>query len=155
MQRDENHPRPQLIRDSWTDLGGNWGYAYDDNNLGLKENWKSRPEIFNRTIIVPFPPESSASGIGDKDFHPVVWYRKEFKVEQGRERVLLHFGAVDYQAEVWINGYSVAYHEGGNTPFTADITQALDFSLEKRGALHFCTGGEAAGAARGTVCGAV
>lgn len=132
MQRDENHPRPQLIRDSWTDLGGNWGFAYDDNNLGLKENWKSRSEIFNRTIIVPFPPESSASGIGDKDFHPVVWYRKEFKVEQGRERVLLHFGAVDYQAEVWINGYSVACHEGGNTPFTADITQALDFTLESQ-----------------------
>ncbi len=130
MQRDENHPRPQFVREKWTDLGGNWGFAYDDNNVGLKENWKSKPEIFNQTIIVPFPPESAASGIGNKAFHPVVWYRRELELEAGFElnlkRVLLHFGAVDYEAEVWVNGQSVACHEGGNTPFTADITNALD-----------------------------
>jgi beta-galactosidase/beta-glucuronidase len=127
MQRDENHPRPQLIRAGWTDLCGEWQFGYDDVNQGLKLDWLNRTEVFNRKIIVPFPPESAASGIGDTDFHPVVWYRRifQFNKTQLKGRLLLHFGAVDYQAQVWVNGQHVASHEGGNTPFKADITAAL------------------------------
>jgi beta-galactosidase/beta-glucuronidase len=81
----------------------------------------------DREIVVPFPPESRASGIGDPAFHPVVWYRRTFEVSPGgREgRLLLHFGAVDYRATVWVNGKLVATHEGGHTPFSADVTLSL------------------------------
>lgn len=121
------HPRPQMTRARWTDLGGTWGFAYDDADVGLDECWFERADVFDRQIVVPFPPESRASGIGDPSFHPVVWYRRTFTLppDDQDERLLLHFGAVDYRAHVWVNGQLVATHEGGHTPFTADITNAL------------------------------
>lgn len=121
------HPRPQLTRTDWIDLGGAWGFAYDDNDVGLNENWWGREDIYTRTIQVPFPPESQASGIGNTSFHPIVWYRRTFQtswLDDGK-RLLLHFGAVDYRAQVWVNGQLVATHEGGHTPFSADTTSAL------------------------------
>jgi beta-galactosidase/beta-glucuronidase len=74
---------------------------------------------------VPYPPESEASGVGNRDYHYACWYQREFQLNPGGQRVLLHFGAVDYRARVWVNGHLVAEHEGGHTPFTADITHAL------------------------------
>ncbi|HEV2073844.1 MAG TPA: glycoside hydrolase family 2 TIM barrel-domain containing protein, partial [Thermomicrobiales bacterium] len=101
--------------------------AYDDANIGLDEGWQTRTDVFDREITVPFPPESRSSGIGAPAFHPYVWYRRTFDVpaEDRSGRVLLHFGAVDYRAQVWVNGQFVAMHEGGHTPFSADITSAL------------------------------
>ncbi len=127
MQRDENHPRPQLVRDGWIDLCGTWQFAFDDADVGLDDAWIDRPEVFDWTITVPFPPESRASGIGDTAPHAVVWYRRTFHIapEQWQGRLLLHCGAVDYEARVWVNGKLVAEHEGGHTPFSADITSAL------------------------------
>lgn len=121
------HPRPQMTRAAWTDLSGVWDFAYDDAKRGLIEGWHIRPDAFTRRIVVPFPPESSASGIGERGFHPIVWYRRTFtRPSSGQgERVLLHCGAVDYRAQVWVNGQLVATHEGGHTPFEADITAAL------------------------------
>ncbi len=120
------HPRPQLTRPRWTDLCGSWGFAYDDADVGTREGWHERDDVFDRTIAVPFPPESAASGIGDEGFHPVVWYQRTFVAPAAPgERVLLHFGAVDYRAHVWVNGRMVAVHEGGHTPFSADITDVL------------------------------
>ncbi|HEX5501736.1 MAG TPA: glycoside hydrolase family 2 TIM barrel-domain containing protein [Thermomicrobiales bacterium] len=127
VQRAEDHPRPQLVRDRWDDLGGPWRFAYDDADRGLDEGWPERADVFDREIVVPFPPESRASGVADPAFHPVVWYRRAFRVapeDRGR-RLVLHFGAVDYRATVWVNGRLVASHEGGQTPFGADITPAL------------------------------
>ena len=119
------HPRP-LLRRPWTDLSGEWGFAYDDADRGRAEGWVDDPAAFPRTITVPFPPESSSSGVGDQGFHPVVWYRREFDCPHGAgTRVLLHFGAVDYRAAVWVNGRHVVDHEGGHTPFAADITDVL------------------------------
>jgi len=134
MQRDETHPRPQLTRGRWIDLSGSWQFAYDDANVGLDQGWVEQPTVFDRTIIVPFPPESRASGIGETDPHPVVWYRRTFTIApQDREqRLLLHFGAVDYLAHVWVNGRLVAQHEGGHTPFTVDITTALHSDNEEQ-----------------------
>ena len=106
------HPRPQLTREHWTDLCSEWQFSFDE-------------DVFDRTIIVPFPPESTASGIAETGYHPVVWYRRTFTAEAGADRLLLHFGAVDYRARVWVNGVLVAEHEGGHTPFHADITPAL------------------------------
>ncbi|MDQ3856611.1 MAG: glycoside hydrolase family 2, partial [Chloroflexota bacterium] len=127
MQNIEVHPRPQLVRERWTDLCGSWQFAYDDSNSGLSQRWMDREDVFDRTITVPFPPESEASGIADRGFHPVVWYRRTFRTPAGpHERLMLHFGAVDYAASVWVNGRFVAQHEGGHTPFSADITAALE-----------------------------
>ena len=121
------HPRPQLARERYVDLGGVWDFAYDDAGRGLDEGWQTGAGAFDRTIVVPFPPESPASGIGDTTFHPVVWYRRHFadSRQDREERLLLHCGAVDYRASVWVNGQLVASHEGGHTPFSADITTAL------------------------------
>jgi beta-galactosidase/beta-glucuronidase len=121
------HPRPQLTRERWRDLSGPWGFAHDDDDRGLNESWHVRADIFGRVITVPFPPESAASGIAEPGFHPVVWYAKTFTLdrEPPAERWLLHFGAVDYQATVWVNGQRVGEHRGGHTPFGFDITAAL------------------------------
>ena len=122
----ELHPRPQLTRPRWTDLGGAWRFAHDDAGVGLDQGWPEREDVFDRDITVPFPPESAASGIGDRGFHPVVWYRTTFRPSHAEgERLLLHFGAVDHRASVWVNGRLVAVHEGGHTPFHADVTNVL------------------------------
>ncbi|HEV7718694.1 MAG TPA: glycoside hydrolase family 2 TIM barrel-domain containing protein [Arsenicitalea sp.] len=120
------HPRPRLTRERWFDLCGAWQFAYDDADEGLDARWQLAPERFDRTITVPFPPEAELSGIGERGFHPVVWYRRTFsqRPDEGG-RLLLHFGAVDYRAHVWVNGHLVATHEGGHTPFSADITTSL------------------------------
>ena len=120
------HPRPNLTRDNWTDLNGKWQFAYDDDNRGLSERWQGDAGKFDRTITVPFPPESKLSGIADTGYHPVLWYRRNFSLAcPPGKRMLLHFGAVDYRASVWVNGDLVATHEGGHVPFSADITDVL------------------------------
>ncbi|HEX8497747.1 MAG TPA: glycoside hydrolase family 2 TIM barrel-domain containing protein, partial [Actinomycetales bacterium] len=120
------HPRPQLTRPSWEDLCGTWEFAYDDADRGIIEGWQRRDDVFDRVIQVPFPPESPASGINDTGFHPVLWYRRTFTTTPAAgSRLVLHLGAVDYRAQVWVNGRLVVGHEGGNTPFSADITSAF------------------------------
>src|SRR5918911_5947 len=127
-RRDAMHPRPQLTRARWIDLAGAWGFAYDDAGRGLDDGWPAREDVYARIITVPFPPESPASGIGETGFHPIVWYRRTVRAPQpdAGQRLLLHCGAVDYRAQVWVNGHLVATHDGGHTPFHADITNALD-----------------------------
>ncbi|MDQ3616303.1 MAG: glycoside hydrolase family 2 [Actinomycetota bacterium] len=121
------HPNPQLVRDSWTDLCGAWQFAYDDADQGLAAGWNRVPEPFDRTIMVPFPPESELSGIHDTGYHPVLWYRREveLRVLPEGQRLVLHLGAVDYSASVWVEGALVGQHSGGHTPFTCDITDAV------------------------------
>src|SRR4051812_14956095 len=114
MPIDPNHPRPQRTRPHWRDLGGAWGFAFDDSGVGLVEQWQRREDVFDRVIQVPFPFESPASGINDTGFHPVVWYRRTFEASSAPgHRLLLHFGAVDYRAQVWVNGEAVARPRGG------------------------------------------
>jgi beta-galactosidase/beta-glucuronidase len=106
---------------------GPWGFAYDDTDVGLDEQWHTRDDVYARIIEVPFPPESPASGIGDTSFHPVVWYRRTFDTatDDAGKRLILHCGAIDYAAMVWVNGQLLTTHQGGNTPFQVDITRAL------------------------------
>jgi beta-galactosidase/beta-glucuronidase len=121
------HPRPQFVRDTWVHLNGEWEFEYDDERIGDREHWRRGDRAFSRRIQVPFAFQSRLSGIGDPDFHDVVWYRRHFEVPDAfrGKRILLHFGAVDYEASVWVNGELVATHEGGHTPFHADITDSL------------------------------
>ncbi|MCE3262307.1 MAG: glycoside hydrolase family 2 [Pseudoduganella sp.] len=116
------YPRPQLVRDQWQSLNGEWEFEFDDEH---RFSLPSDAIPWSRRINVPFAPESAASGIGDTGFHPACWYRCRFHVAQRGARTLLHFGAVDYQARVWINNHMVAEHEGGHTSFSADITDEL------------------------------
>ena len=120
---DFSYPRPQLVRDNWLCLNGQWDFAFDDE---LRFRQPTDPIAFERQITVPFAPESQASGIGDQGFHRACWYRRQFDLAPGDGKVILHFGAVDYAARVWVNGHLVAEHEGGHTPFAADITCALN-----------------------------
>lgn len=126
-QADTTYPRPQLVRERWQDLCGEWEFAYDDDEIGLSEGWVSAREPFDRRIVVPFPPESKLSGVRDTSAHDVVWYRLGVELERPgpAERLVLHFGAVDYAAQVWLNGTHLGGHEGGHTPFSFDVTDAL------------------------------
>lgn len=127
------YPQAQLRRSDWTDLRGLWDFAFDDEDRGIQEDWLRCAEAFNRKILVPFPPESAASGIQERGYHPVVWYRRGFNVPvAGRTpRLQLNFGAVDYEAQVWVNGHFVGRHEGGHTPFSFDIAACLSPDLEQ------------------------
>ncbi|MEG9435693.1 glycoside hydrolase family 2 [Edaphobacter sp. HDX4] len=119
----EEHPRPQFRRKLWYSLNGPWDFHIDAQGL------QDEPDgiQWDREIIVPFSPETKASGIDHPGFYSVVWYRRGFLINplQPGERLLLHFEAVDYKASVWVNGTKVAEHQGGYTPFSADITSAL------------------------------
>jgi len=93
-------------------LNGEW-------ELGLGEQ-----QSFDRTIVVPFCPQSELSGVGERIEEDVLWYRRHFNAPES-DRLLIHFGAVDYRATVWVNGEEVAHHEGGHTPFAADISKVV------------------------------
>jgi beta-galactosidase/beta-glucuronidase len=122
------YPRPQFRRSHWQCLNGPWSFAFDDE---LRFRSPRDVRQWPLTIEVPFAPESERSGIGDTGFHPACWYAREFEPDAEPEgspagtRLLLHFGAVDYCASVWVNDVPVTRHEGGHTPFFADITDAL------------------------------
>ena len=99
-QSELHYPRPGLRRERWTDLCGTWEFGFDDANVGVCDRWfapSSQAGVFDREIIVPFPPESRASGVHETGFHPVVWYRRTFTVQDADRsgRLVLHFGAVD------------------------------------------------------------
>ena len=123
------YPRPQLQRTHWMCLDGNWRFAFDGDR---RYSDPSQIDEWPLTINVPFPPESEASGIADTSFHAACWYERDFDLPRGDGRVILHFGAVDYLARVWVNGRYITSHEGGHTPFHADITGALDPSGRQR-----------------------
>ena len=114
------YPRPQLRREGWLNLNGPWEYAFTRSG--------EEPEEYDGEIIVPFAPESALSGVG-RTLQPgeYLWYRRGLTLPEGfdRGRVLLHFGAVDRCAHVWINGEEACTHEGGFLPFSADITPLL------------------------------
>jgi len=120
------HPRPQFFRAAWLSLNGSWQFEIDRGDSGAERGL--RTSRLAGTIMVPFAPESDLSGVGDVDFMEAVWYRREFEVpvEWAGQRVLLHFGAVDHDATVWVNDREVVRHRGGFSSFSADITAALD-----------------------------
>lgn len=118
------HPNPQWERETWKNLNGPWEFEFDFGCSAVERRlWEK--ERFDREILVPFCPESRLSGIGYTDFINGVAYRRNFELSQEElsGRVLLHFGAVDYEASVYINGTLVGSHKGGYTSFCFDITK--------------------------------
>ena len=117
----KEYPRPIMERTAWKNLNGLWSYA-------VKPKGEAQPTKWDGEILVPFCIESSLSGVGktlgDKN---ELWYNRTFTVpaQWKKQNVLLHFGAVDWKADVWVNDVKVGSHTGGYVPFSFDITQAL------------------------------
>lgn len=125
------YPRPQMVRNEWLNLNGLWEYA-------ILPREQQHPEKYDGRILVPFPVESALSGV-IKSVGPEkrLWYRRSFEIPGGLSwnlagrRILLHFGAVDWDATVWVNGRLIGNHKGGYDPFTFDITDALNKNGEQ------------------------
>jgi hypothetical protein len=118
------YPRPQLVRTRWVNLNGLWDYSGKATAAGELSDTPEQ-EAYPEQILVPYPVESALSGIGRHD--DLMWYRRVVGLPRAwrDQRVLLHFGAVDQKATVWVNDQQVAQHRGGYTSFSADITDAL------------------------------
>lgn len=132
------HPRPQLVRDSYLNLNGRWGYAITDGPAPHRgehgergERGEDGPGTWDGSIIVPFSPESELSGVGRSlKAGQTLWYRRGISLPQdfrttSMDRVLLHFGAVDQDCTVLIDGVRVGANRGGYWPFTCDVTDEL------------------------------
>lgn len=120
------HPRPDFERAAWQTLNGEWQFEIDKAGDGEARGLQSGKALAGR-IIVPFCPESKLSGVGNTDHMKDVWYRRTFELPEAMrgQRVLLHFGGVDYQSWVWVNGKPVGTHTGGDVAFACEITSAL------------------------------
>ena len=125
MPRSE-YPRPQFQRTEWQCLNGEWTYQFDFGQSGIEAGLQ-HSRGFRDKIIVPFCPESPLSGVGHKDFIPALWYHRTLSIPQAwqGQRILLHFGGVDYRSQVFIDGEFVAEHYGGAASFTVDITRQV------------------------------
>lgn len=120
------YPRPQMVREAWMNLNGRWQFEVDHGCTGGSREFYKRSSLGD-TIVVPFCPESQLSGVANTDFMASVWYRRTFFIPEAwqGQRVLLHFGAVDYHAHVYVNGCKAGEHTGGYSSFSMEITQLL------------------------------
>jgi len=121
------YPRPQMLREDWLNLNGPWDYALVAKDSG-------RPSAWDGKILVPFAVESVLSGVGRAvGAANELWYRREVSIPRPWRggRILLHFGAVDWESAVWVNGREVGSHRGGYDPWSCDITDALEPSRKQ------------------------
>ncbi len=118
------HPKPQFERATWKNLNGEWQFEIDHGNSGEDRGLYKEDTILNQKINVPFCPESKLSGVGYTEFMTSVWYKREIELTatELKKRVVLHFGAVDYKAIVYVNGQQCGEHKGGYVSFSFDIT---------------------------------
>ncbi len=125
------YPRPQFVREEWINLNGTWTYEFDSGKSGL-ERGLEKSNGFANEITVPFCPESKLSGVGHTDFIEAMFYHRKIAIpaEWNGKRILLHFGAVDYECEGFINGKKCGTHFGGTCSFTFDITDFVHAGAE-------------------------
>lgn len=127
MYTRNEYPRPQLRRDEWLPLNGQWQFDFDDDNSGLKRKLFLGGTDLPLQINVPFTYQYKASGINEADCHEILWYKRSFSLtdKQMSERTLLCFNGCDYIADVWVNGCHVITHQGAYSAFNADITDCV------------------------------
>ncbi len=133
------YPRMQFRReDSWINLNGKWRCRLDFGRSGLDLEWQKKPEEFDRDIVVPFCPESELSGVGYTDFLESIFYSRKITVPKAwsGKTVLLHFGAVDYAATVWLDGQEVGFHQGGSASFSLDLTPFIKPGAKQTLVIH-------------------
>lgn len=120
------YPRPQFERAEWINLNGTWSYTFDFSKSGADRNFQNS-QGFNDKITVPFCPESKLSGVKHTDFIEAMWYQRKLDIPAAwnGKRVILHFGAVDYQSTLYIDGKLVGMHFGGTSSFEYDITKYI------------------------------
>lgn len=123
----QEHPKPQFQRDNWLNLNGVWGFEIDNARSGDARRLQDPDAVLSSSINVPFCPESKLSGVEHKDFMLGVWYQKkvELTAAQCENRVVLHFGAVDYECDVFVNGKKAGSHKGGFVSFCFDISHLI------------------------------
>ncbi len=132
-----SYPRPQFKRSEWLSLNGTWSCSIDNAESGMEQGFASS-KGFDTAIRIPFCPESRLSGMEHTDFINCIWYHCRFtppEAWKGKE-IILHFGGVDYECEVFINGISAGKHTGGAVSFELDVTDLL--SAGKRHDLVVC-----------------
>lgn len=117
------YPRPQFERTDWVNLNGQWTFEMDFGSSGEQRGWTNTKGL-SKKITVPFCPESELSGIGYTDFIPCVWYQRNINIpaEWNGKKILLHFGAADYETKVYVDGKMVGEHKGSGSSFNFDIT---------------------------------
>ena len=127
LNKSKGYPRPQMVRNNWTDLDGTWDFLFDDEDQGEKERWAEAFPRDNRQITVPFSYETEMSGIHDETRHDHVWYHKIVSIDTILEnhREILHLEGSDFHTKVFVNGDMVGEHTGGYTRFGFDITDHL------------------------------
>lgn len=123
------HPNPQFERKDWINLNGEWQFEFDFGISGRDRKFYER-ESLDSKIIVPFCPESILSGIGNTDFLNCVWYLKRVAIPENDKRVILHFGAIDYESYIYINHKEVYHNIGGFVGFDIDITDYVTKGAE-------------------------
>jgi len=116
------HPRPDFMREQWQNLNGKWEFRFDQENIGMTEEWWRDATEFDNMIMVPFPWGSNLSEVGDEA--DIGWYRREIRIDEGWEgkRIFLTIGASDWETTVWVDGTMVGKHQGGYVPFSFELT---------------------------------
>ena len=124
----ENYPRPQFVRPEWTNLNGEWDFAFDRDDVGKAEKWSVHfPQ--SQKIVVPFTYETKLSGIGIEEDVNVIWYQRYLPASRrdlSNERLILHMEGCDYKSEIYVNGVMIGSHTGAYSRASYDITDALN-----------------------------
>ncbi len=132
----KGYPRPQFVRSNWVNLNGLWTYKIMRDPPAYLKNYDFKEQInskgFDKEILVPFPPESKASGVNEDEIISCMFYHRSFNIssELKNKKLLLHFGAVFYHCEMYINGEFVDFHDGGSTSFCLDISKFVKIDKE-------------------------
>ncbi|MCC4722332.1 glycoside hydrolase family 2 protein [Salinicoccus sp. RF5] len=119
------YPRPDFQREEWISLNGQWELRFDDTDQGIKEKWGKGFEG-NHKITVPFAYQAELSNVDEKENHDILWYQKKFDITDKSKSYILNFGAVDYEAIIFVNGERIGSHIGGHSSFNFDITPYVE-----------------------------
>lgn len=125
------YPRPQFEREAWMNLNGTWSFDFDFGESGKDRNYQNSQDL-GKQILVPYCPESKLSGVQHVDFINCMWYQRKISIpsDWNNKKIFLNFGAVDYMAEIYIDGNMIQRHYGGSSSFSVDVTRFVKAGQE-------------------------